>query len=371
MADNQTCLECGAAVPTNAPAGVCPKCLLKAGLAGVGNADQLEPTPDQQPYAATTPQHVGAARSGGFVPLEPDVLARLFPNLEILSLLGHGGMGAVYKARQSRLDRLVALKIIRPESADDPMFTVRFDREAKILARLNHPNIVGVFDFGDVEYTADDGTRTVLYYFLMEYVDGVNLRRLIQSGHTESAQALPIVMQVCEALQYAHNQGVVHRDIKPENILLDTNGRVKIADFGLAKFGREAHDLQLTGTQQVLGTVQYMAPEQIAQSKTVDHRADIYSMGVVFYELLTGEIPLGAFEPPSRRASVDRRLDDVVMKALASDPNHRFQNASDVGNQISSISSTDMAPDTAHGQRALWVICDDCVDLRQGVLIDR
>ena len=166
----------------------------------------------------------------------------------------------------------------------------------------------------------------------MEFVDGVNLRRVIQSGTTGAPQALSIVMQICEALQYAHDHGVVHRDIKPENILLDSRGQLKIADFGLAKLGSDSDaDAHLTGTRQVLGTVQYMAPEQMVQSKTVDHRADIYSMGVVLYEMLTGEIPAGAFEPPSHRAAIDSRLDEVVMRALASDPAKRYQKASEVG----------------------------------------
>ncbi|MEO2016344.1 MAG: serine/threonine-protein kinase [Fuerstiella sp.] len=307
-----------------------------------------------------------------YVPPSAESLARSFPQLEILETLGHGGMGAVYKVRQKKLDRIVALKIVRPDTADDPMFTVRFNREAKTLARLNHPNIVAVYDFGDVEYIAENGeSGGVLYYFLMEFVDGVNLRRLIQSGETKPAQALPIVMQICEALQYAHDQGVVHRDIKPENILLDSDGRLKIADFGLAKLGGETDEQHLTGTLQVLGTVQYMAPEQMTQSKTVDHRADIYSMGVVFYEMLTGEIPVGAFEPPSKRADIDGRLDEVVMRTLASNPDRRYQNARDVGSQISSISSTG-GSGVQPQEQAHWpgpsTIVEDGVDALAAVL---
>ncbi|MEO1979728.1 MAG: protein kinase [Fuerstiella sp.] len=328
MFGSSQCPECGAEVAATTTEGLCPKCLMAAAMGvGEGAADgpELAPTMQSKPR---------------YVPPSAESLARSFPQLEILETLGHGGMGAVYKARQKKLDRIVALKIVRPDTADDPMFTIRFDREAKTLARLNHPNIVSVYDFGDVEYIDDNGKPAgVLYYFLMEFVDGVNLRRLIQSGEAKPQQALPIVMQICEALQYAHDQGVVHRDIKPENILLDSVGRLKIADFGLAKLGSETDEQHLTGTMQVLGTVQYMAPEQMTQSKTVDHRADIYSMGVVFYEMLTGEIPVGAFEPPSQRADIDGRLDEVVMRTLASDPDRRYQNARDVGSQVSSISS--------------------------------
>lgn len=328
MFGSRQCSECGSKIATPTNEGLCPRCLMAAAMGGENPAaSEFAPTMQSRKH---------------FVPPAAESLAKSFPHLEILETLGHGGMGAVYKARQKKLDRIVALKIVRPDTADDPNFTVRFDREAKTLARLNHPNIVGVYDFGDVDYITDTGeSGGVLYYFLMEYVDGINLRHLIQTGETTSRQALSIVMQMCEALQYAHNQGVVHRDIKPENILLDSHGRVKIADFGLAKLGGDMDDLHLTATRQVLGTVQYMAPEQMTHSKTVDHRADIYSMGVVFYEMLTGEIPVGAFDVPSRRAAVDARLDEVVMKALASDPDRRYQSAGDVGNQISSISSTD------------------------------
>ncbi|MGB4708416.1 MAG: protein kinase [Fuerstiella sp.] len=330
MSATSECPECGNSVSRDSADGLCPRCLMAAVMQ---DDDELPSGPE---YAQTMKS------KQQFVPPTAESLAQSFPHLEILGTLGYGGMGAVYKARQKKLDRIVALKIVRPDTSDDPMFTERFDREAKALARLNHPNIVGVFDFGDVDYIDEHGQPNgVLYYFLMEYVDGVNLRRVIQSGTTKAPQALSIVMQICEALQYAHDQGIVHRDIKPENILLDSKGQLKIADFGLAKLGGDAgSDLHLTGTRQILGTVQYMAPEQMTQSKTVDHRADIYSTGVVLYEMLTGEIPAGAFEPPSRRAAIDTRLDEVVMRALASDPSNRYQRASDVGRHISSISSS-------------------------------
>src|SRR5262249_20207855 len=228
-------------------------------------------------------------------------------------------MGAVYKARQTKLDRLVAVKILPPEVARDPAFAERFTREARSLARLNHPHIVTVHDFGDV-----DG----LYYFTMEYVDGRNLRDLLQTGALPAAQALAIIPQLCDALQYAHDEGLVHRDIKPENILLDRKGRVKIADFGLARLvGLTPTYLTLTGTHEVMGTLLYMAPEQMKRAHTVDPRADIYSRGVVLYEMLTGELPLGRFAPPSHKAAVNERLDQVVLRALAREPAARYQDA--------------------------------------------
>jgi serine/threonine protein kinase len=228
-------------------------------------------------------------------------------------------MGAVYKARQKKLDRLVAIKILPPETAGEPAFAERFMREARSLARLNHPNIVTVYDFGDT-----DG----LFYFTMEYVDGHNLRDLLQPGALPTAQVRLIVPQVCDALQYAHDQGLVHRDIKPENILLDRNGRVNIADFGLARLvGLTPSYLTLTGTHEVMGTLLYMAPEQMKRAHTVDHRADIYSLGVVLYEMLTGELPLGRFAPPSHKSAVDEQLDQVVLRALAREPADRYQDA--------------------------------------------
>src|SRR3712207_4528778 len=213
-------------------------------------------------------------------------------------------MGVVYKARHRGLDRLVALKILPPEVSDAPGFAERFIREARALARLSHPNIVAVHDFGQ------GGGQ---YYLLMEYVDGTNLRSLMGAGRLPPAEALAIVPQLCDALQYAHDEGIVHRDIKPENILLDRRGRVKVADFGLAKLvGQEHLDVSITATHQVLGTLRYMAPEQMESSHAVDHRCDIYSLGVVFYELLTGEVPAGRFPPPSKKVQVDVRLDEVV-----------------------------------------------------------
>ena len=299
------CPGCQAEVAADAPHGLCPSCLLQRIIEG---RDETE-----EPATGRTPP-------AGFVPPAPADLARHFPQLQMLALLGQGGMGAVYKARQTKLDRLVAVKILPPEVARDPAFAERFMREARSLARLNHPHIVTVHDFGDV-----DG----IYYFTMEYVDGRNLRELLKAGPLPSAQVLAILPQLCDALQYAHDEGLVHRDIKPENILLDRKGRVKIADFGLARLvGLTPTYLTLTGTHEVMGTLLYMAPEQMKRTHTVDHRADIYSLGVVLYEMLTGELPLGRFAPPSHKAAVNEQLDQVVLRALAREPAERYQ---DVG----------------------------------------
>ena len=240
--------------------------------------------------------------------------------------VGRGGMGVVYKARQKQLDRLVALKILSPDVGQGPGLRRTVRSRGPAMAMLSHPHIVTVYDFGQT-----DG----LYYFLMEFVDGVNLRQLLDAGKLAPQEALAIVPQICDALQYAHDKGIVHRDIKPENILLDKDGQVKIADFGLAKLvGREAKDFTLTGAGQVMGTPHYMAPEQIEHPQEVDHRADIYSLGVVFYQMLTGELPIGRFAPPSKKVQIDVRLDEVVLRALEKEPERRYQQASEVKTQV-------------------------------------
>lgn len=316
-AEEGHCLECATRLPPDSPDGLCPQCLLQGGLSSA--ADH----PPEDPRVRTTPH------PGPFTAPTPAELAPHFPQLEILELIGQGGMGAVYRARQTKLDRLVAVKVLPPEWGRDPAFAERFTREARALARLNHPHVVAVHDFGE---TAG------LYYLVMEYVDGPNLRQALQAGPLAPAQALAVIPQMCDALHYAHEEGVVHRDIKPENILLDRRGRVKVADFGLAKLlGGPRVEFTLTGSRQVMGTLDYMAPEQRSRPLEIDHRADIYSLGVVFYEMLTGELPLGRFAPPSERAEVDARLDAVVHRALETDPERRYQSASDVKADVESV----------------------------------
>ena len=316
MVETMTCPKCGAKLPEHAPSGICPKCLMHAGL-------------ESELHAESAADMNTTTVWSGFVPPQPKDLAKFFPQLEILELLGKGGMGAVYKARQPGLDRLVAVKILPPEIGTDPAFAERFTREARALAKLSHQNIVSVFDFGQT-----DGQ----YYFIMEYVDGANLRHVIETAAIKPEEALALVPQICEALQFAHDEGIVHRDIKPENILVDKQGRAKVADFGLAKLlGKAPAEAALTGTHQAMGTPHYMAPEQVQGAATVDHRADIYSLGVVFYEMLTGELPLGRFEPPSKKVQIDVRLDEVVLRSLESAPDRRYQHAGDVKTEVESI----------------------------------
>lgn len=301
-------------------------------------------SPEIEDYAARFPKDAKAIRDAlgiepqttkGFAPPTVEQIGKLFPELEIIELLGAGGMGAVYKVRQKGLDRFVALKILPEEFGHDVKFALRFTREARTLARLNHPNIVSVFEFGNVED---------IYYFLMEFVDGSTLREVVRAGQLAPEHALAIVPKLCDALQYAHDQAVVHRDIKPENILMAKDGAVKIADFGLSRIvGNEnqaAAQTALTQANQVLGTPRYMAPEQLEGSHHVDHRADIYSLGVVFYEMLTGELPIGRFEVPSQKVQIDVRLDEVVLRTLEKEPQRRYQAASAIKSDLDSIASS-------------------------------
>ncbi|MHC4241029.1 MAG: protein kinase domain-containing protein [Planctomycetota bacterium] len=329
MAEKRSCPKCEAELPANAPEGLCPRCLMKSARQDTkpaGNADSE--VASDVPTSATPP--------GKFVPPRPEELTGQFPHLEIIELLGQGGMGAVYKARQKQLDRLVAIKILPPEVEKEAAFAERFTREARSLARLNHPYIVTVYDFGR--------TAEGLYFFMMEFVEGTDLRHVIQAAKLSPREALAIVPQVCEALQFAHDEGIVHRDIKPENILLDKRGRVKIADFGLAKLlDSPATAYTLTQAGQRMGTPHYMAPEQIEHPDQVDHRADIFSLGVVFYEMLTNELPLGRFPPPSQKVEVDVRLDEVVLRTLEKEPDRRYQHASQVGVDVKTICSDKQA----------------------------
>ncbi len=326
------CPRCGKELPVSAPEGLCPACL------GALNF-------------VTETEMPGAEAREALPPLTPHELAPHFPQLEILECLGRGGMGVVYKARQRTLNRLVALKLLAPERVQDAKFADRFAREAQALAALNHPNIVTIHDFGKAGG---------FYYLLMEFVDGLNLRQLLRSRKLQPAEALAIVPPVCEALQYAHEHGIVHRDIKPENLLLAKDGRVKIADFGIAKMlgtdggipsislsapGGEGRGEEVIGapvTQHTtLGTPQYMAPEQRDHSQSADHRADIYSLGVVLYELLTGELPADKLQPPSRvrGVQIDVRLDEIVLRALEKTPALRYQTAGEFKTQVETMAT--------------------------------
>lgn len=306
-----SCPLCGKPLSADAVDGCCPRCLMAGAMLPTRAGDDPPAAP----------------------PLPPAELAPFFPQFEILECLGRGGMGVVYKARQKSLDRLVALKLLAPERADDPQFAARFEKEARALAALNHPHIVAVHDFGQAGG---------FYFLLMEFVDGVNLRQLLHGKRLTPKEALSIVPPVCDALQCAHDHGIVHRDIKPENLLIDKNGVVKIADFGIAKIvgsdpvsaGRQEGEAAAMASLPH-GTPDYAAPEQA--DGNADHRADIYSVGVVLYEMLTGERPQGKIEAPSTRVQVDIRIDEIVLRALEKAPELRFATAAEFRTRVEEI----------------------------------
>lgn len=296
--------------------------------------DQAAPIPGSPPTGSRP-------FTGQWIPPDLAEIAEMLDGYRITALLGRGGMGAVYRGVQISLEREVAIKILPPELGGDPEFQARFKREAKSMARLNHPSIVQIYDFGE--------TRAGYYYLVMEYVDGSDLHRMIREGLIDVTGALNAVSQICEALQYAHEMGFVHRDIKPANIFINRQGMLKVGDFGLAKLvegGEEGHQIpadfgELTGTGVTLGTLNYIAPEQLTEGAIVDRRADIYSLGVMFYEMLTRELPRGAVKEPSKRvAMLDIRIDGVVFKAMDPDPSERYQSAAALRTDVDVIRTT-------------------------------
>ncbi len=251
---------------------------------------------------------------------------------QVVRKLGAGGMANVYLAEDQELGRRVAIKILNDRHANDDQFVERFRREAKNAAALSHPNIVSIYDRGEAEGT---------YYIAMEFLDGRSLKELIVSrGPAPISVSVEYARQILQALRFAHRHGIVHRDIKPHNVLVDAEGRVKVTDFGIARAGTS----QMTEAGSIVGTAQYLSPEQ-ARGTNVDQRSDVYSLGIVLYELLTGTVPFNGDtpveiamkhlstvpEPPStKRPEIPRDLDLIVMRALAKDPADRYQSAEEM-----------------------------------------
>lgn len=318
-AGSTICPECGEA--KQAGADVCREC------ENIGCRELLQAMVDEFPDR----ESVGApetqvAEWNRWQPLSVNELGKLLPHYEIVELIGRGGMGAVYRGRQASLDRHVAIKLLPGALAKDGAehyFVERFFLEAQALAKLNHPGIVTVHDFGKL-----DGGHL---FFVMEHVDGIDLASVLQ----KSASEIPVefvaavLIQILNALEYAHGNGIVHRDIKPQNILIDRHGRVKIADFGLAKrIGVGPENGGYTQSGLAVGTPDYMAPESQDPLSSCDHRADIYACGVVLYQLLTRKLPRGKFDSISEfRAGSEKRFERVVEKALQGNPERRYQTA--------------------------------------------
>ncbi|MGK2881295.1 MAG: Stk1 family PASTA domain-containing Ser/Thr kinase [Mycobacterium sp.] len=272
---------------------------------------------------------------------------------ELGEILGFGGMSEVHLARDTRLHRDVAVKVLRADLARDPSFYLRFRREAQNAAALNHPAIVAVYDTGE----ADTGSGP-LPYIVMEYVDGTTLRDIVHTdGPMPPKKAIETIADACQALNFSHQHGIIHRDVKPANIMINRAGAVKVMDFGIARAIADAGN-SVTQTSAVIGTAQYLSPEQ-ARGETVDARSDVYSLGCVLYEMLTGEPPFVgdspvavAYQhvredpiPPSRRhPGISPELDAVVLKALAKNPENRYQSAADMRADLVRVHSGE-APD--------------------------
>ncbi len=247
------------------------------------------------------------------------------PGYRLEGLVGTGGMGEVHKATQLSLARNVAVKLLNPDLAKDAAFVARFEKEAAALAALSHPNIVSIVDKGKTDST---------YFLVMEFVEGPSLREQVRSPLMTPKEALRMMMEICRGVEYAHSRNVIHRDLKPENILFDqqAGGLAKVTDFGLASFLDDADSrFNLTSTHVSMGTLSYMAPEQRVDAKNADKRADIFSLGVILYELLTGEVPLGTFDPPSQmKPGIDVRLDAIIARCLKPDPEERYSTVAEL-----------------------------------------
>src|SRR5271156_7040661 len=285
-----------------------------------GRAEPTRVTAPTRNTAMTTPQH-------------------LSDRYELGEILGFGGMSEVHLARDVRLHRDVAVKVLRADLARDPSFYLRFRREAQNAAALNHPAIVAVYDTGEADTAAGP-----LPYIVMEYVNGVTLRDIVHTdGPMTPTRAIEVIADACQALNFSHQHGIIHRDVKPANIMISTTNAVKVMDFGIARALSDG-GVSVTQTAAVIGTAQYLSPEQ-ARGDSVDARSDVYSLGCVLYEMLTGEPPFVgdspvavAYQhvredpvPPSRRyEGISADLDAVVLKALTKNPENRYQTAAEM-----------------------------------------
>lgn len=268
---------------------------------------------------------------------------RLGDRYEIGQVIGRGGMAEVHEGLDTRLNRRVAIKVLRSDLARDPIFQERFRREAQSAAGLNHPNIVSIFDTGE-DISPENPNQVSIPYIVMEFVDGVTLREMLQNGpRILPERGLEIVAGVLAALDYAHRHGIAHRDIKPANIMINTHGDAKVMDFGIARAMSDAAT-SVTATSAVMGTAQYLSPEQ-ARGEVADARSDIYAAGCVLYELLTGNTPFTGDSPvaiayqhvnsqpvaPSHLdPTIPANLDSIVLHSLAKNPGSRYQTAAEM-----------------------------------------
>lgn len=270
----------------------------------------------------------------GFVAPDPADLAPLFPGYEIQCLIATGGMGAVYQAVQKSLDRAVALKILPRELSKDAAFCAGFEAEAKAMARLNHPNLIGVYDFGEVNG---------MLYIIMEYVPGKSVYHSAYGKSIAPKEVIRLVTGICKGLAHAHENGILHRDIKPSNILLDQNAEPKIGDFGLAR----PIDTKVVEGEEIFGTPHYTAPEVVNSPHSVDYRADIFSVGVLLHELLTGKLPAADSRPASVISHCDTRFDAIIRKATQPLAASRYSSAMEIANDLQAIITSAAVGNTA------------------------
>ncbi|MCP5522268.1 MAG: protein kinase [Verrucomicrobiales bacterium] len=320
MPARNTCPRCGAALAEYGPGGLCPRCLLRDALGPESASD--EPPPGSGP--------------------SPGVRIRYFGDYELLKERGHGGMGVVYKARQISLNRLVALKLIQGGEFASPEFIQRFRLEAETAARLQHPNIIAIYEVGEHEGQP---------YFAMDYLDGPTLEEWVRKGPMAPKAAADLTRILAQAIHHAHQQGVLHRDLKPSNVLIDPFGQPRITDFGLAKVLTGDSDLTLTG--QPLGSPGYMAPEQAAgRTAAVGPRSDVYALGALLYHLLTGRAPFQAetltevlrqvretevVSPRLLNPSVPRDLETICLKCLEKEPAQRYESAEALAGELGRV----------------------------------
>lgn len=319
------CRRCGIkfeVLRDDSPVTPPPQPVAEGGLKGVVPKDppaQDKPAKDKKRQGFATGELTPGTQLAGYV---------------VDAILGRGAMGTVYRGRQLSLERSVAIKVMSADLVGQQEFVLRFRREAAALASLSHENVVSIIDQG---HEGDN------FYFVMEFVEGPNLRKVMAQRTLRMSRALDLAVQIGRGLDYAHGKGVVHRDLKPENVLLADRGPngylAKICDFGLADIlYSDRSFVNLTGSRISMGTVNYMAPEQRQDAGRVDQRADVFSFGVLLYEMFTGELPLGSFgKPTSKNPHLDSRLDGVIMRALEPEARRRFPRVREMTEVISAV----------------------------------